>query len=198
MNDNIGVFINSYINDVTNLIAVEGQFDRVFQGLPVDFAEVPVNKGEVLAYGGSFRINAKYNIGNNSYVNGYVAYSYSDGKVDDSLRIPYSAQNTIKCGIDLKIKKFSISPRMIYRTESIHGLLMDTNGDYIKNEPFALVNVAARYKIIDSNNFKLAFYTKILNALDARYYNLPYGKEELFNAIPQDPIRIMGGVQIGI
>lgn len=196
LNDKIGIFVNGYYNDVTNLIVTEGKTDRIFQGYQVDFAEVPANKGKVHTYGGTFRINAKYKINSKSFIDGYLAYSYSDGRYDDTIKIAYSAQNTIKTGVDFKYNIFSLSPRLIYRTASLHGLLRHKNGDYIENEPFALLNITAICDIINKDKLKLSLFVKVINALDSRYYNLPYGKEELFNLAPQDPVKIMGGINI--
>lgn len=196
LNDKIGLFVNGYYNDVVNLIEAEGKIDKVFKGLPIDFAEVPVNKGKIHTYGGTFRVNAKHKINSKSFIDGYIAYSYSDGRYSDTIKLAYSAQNTIKAGIDFKYNIFSISPRVIYRTASIHGLLKDKNGDYIKNEPFALLNITAICDLINKDKLKLSLFVKVINALDSRYYNLPYGKEELFNITPQDPLKIMGGINI--
>ncbi len=196
LNDYIGLFFDGYYNKATNLVVFEGSTEETFQGVPVDFAQIPRNKGEAESYGGTFRINGKYQTGK-MHTNAYAAYTYSDGEMDGN-PLPYSAKHTVKFGIDFSYGKFSISPRGLYRSPSKHSLVFDENGDPVENEAFVLVNMFTKYKAVDADNFGLDVFLKFNNLLNQRYYNVPLGGSELFNASPQDPIRIMAGVNITI
>jgi outer membrane receptor protein involved in Fe transport len=196
LNDNIGIFMDAYYNKATDLVIIEVDTTLSFQGIEVDEANIPINKGEGETYGGTFRANAKYQIGDME-LGGYGAYSYSDGEIEGE-PIPYSAKHTIKAGIDAKIWKITGSLRGIYRTESKHSLVFDENGDPVTNDSFLLLNLFLKGSIIENEKFGLEIYTKINNLLNTKYYNVPLGQDELFNKSPQDPIRILGGVIIRI
>lgn len=194
LNNNIGIFADVYYNKATDLVVLEGSTEETFQGIPVGFAQIARNYGNAKTYGGTFRINGQYKTGNLAF-NAYAAYSLSDGKTGDN-PIPYSAMHTAKFGIDVQYGKFSISPRGLYRSPSKHSVMFDANGDPFENDAFVLINMFAKYKAVEKDNFGLDVFVKVGNLLNQKYYNVPLGGGEMFVKTPQDPIRIMGGIVV--
>ncbi|UII30474.1 TonB-dependent receptor [Fulvivirga ulvae] len=188
--NNISLAFDGYYNDITNLITNSLIFDQSFNGVEVDAVEVPVNKGEAYTYGFTAKVDYFYQTGRVILKN-YLSYSYSDGEIEDN-PLSYSAQHTVKAGVVAKIGKFSINPRVIYRSESLHGILRDANGDLESNDSFALVNLFSRYTFSD----KLSAFVKVRNLFDQRYYNVSFAQDEGFASTPQDPIRVLGGVTV--
>jgi outer membrane receptor for ferrienterochelin and colicin len=193
---NFALTVNGYYNDVSNIIQNELFFGEEFKGVPVGAVERAVNKGSATTYGGTVRVDAKSNLGTGT-LNYYMAYSYSDGKLDEN-PIPYTSQSTVKGGIDGIFGHFRFSPRVTYRSGSYHSTNTDTLGNLYQSEAFVLVNLNLRYDVFDSDKMSIAIYTKFTNLLNAQYYNVSFGLDESFNGTPQDPIRLTFGIDARI
>lgn len=199
--ENLKVSVNGYFTQVEDLITNQGFFDREFKGVQVGFAQSPVNEGDLETYGGTFRIDGLFKFGQ-SFLNYFVAYSYSDGTLTtaDGREIDtlsYSAQNTVKAGIDFVWKNLSISPRLIYRGETYHPNLFDENGDRAGSDAFALLNLFIRYSnIIDTEIIKLDLFAKVNNLTNQEYTNVFVGGVEGFTATPQNPIVVTAGLEV--
>lgn len=185
--NSVAISADFYYNWLTALITNELEFNQTFKGVNINAVERPTNRGDASTYGFTTKIDFHKQFGG-LRLQSYVAYTYSDGKFDGA-PLPYSAKNTIKAGALFKIGNFSIDPRVIYRTESLHGQLKDSNNNPLHNDAFALVNLFAAYKI----SSHLELNVKVRNLLDARYYNVSAGGSESFAATPQDPFAIYGG-----
>lgn len=196
VSENLIFSANGYYNKIDNLIVTEGLFGQTFQGVSIDFVERPVNKGNANTYGFTARGDYKINFGK-SVLNTNLSYIYSDGDIDGK-PIPYSAKSTIKAELAWKLNNLNLSVRVINRSESLHGLLTDANGDPLKVDGFTLVNLAASYKVINNNNFKGSVFVKIVNLTNAKYFNPVLGAGELFVGSPQDPIRLNLGIRLEI
>lgn len=191
---NMAFSINGFYNYVNDIISSQGYTGETFHGIPVTYIERPINKGEATTYGGTVFLSYKLHLSKYK-LNSYLAYSYIDGEIDGK-PIPFSAKNTIKGGLDIRLKNISLSPRFIYRSESKHRSLTDENGERLTNDPFTLVNLMAKYDISAFEKMNLSFYLKINNLLNRKYYNLPIGGSESLAGSPQDPIRINVGLEI--
>lgn len=186
----LGLSFDAYYNDISDLIGAEVQFNQTFKGVSIGAVERPVNQGSAETYGFTVKLDAFQSIGSVN-LQSYLAYSYSDGEIEGR-NLPFSAEHTIKAGVQAKVGRFSINPRIIFRTESLHPTLTDVNGNPESNDSYALVNLFSRYQITD----KISVYLKIRNLLDQKYYNISLGQDESFAATPQDPIKIMGGFRL--
>jgi hypothetical protein len=51
------------------------------------------------------------------------------------------------------------------------------------------------YLFVDRDRFETDFFVKINNLLNSKYYNVPVGGAESIKMAPQDPIRILLGLQ---
>ena len=115
-----------------------------------------------------------------------------DGLLDDK-KLPYTAQNTIRIGGSFSNDKFVISPRLTYRTAS-YSILEDDNGNLIKNNAFALLNIHAGYHILNTEKNKLTFFVDVNNALNTKYYAVSSIGVDGFPLAPQDPLRARVGL----
>ena len=186
--DRVGITLSGYYNQISDLIVNEVESGQTFKGITVQDVERPINKGEALTYGVTARLDSYLYLGSMS-LNTNLTYSYSDGEIDGAA-LPFSAQHTVKFGTVLKSDKWSINPRVMFRSESLHPTLMDVDGNRESNDSFALVNLYARYQVTDF----MAFNLKARNLLNSKYYNVSLAQDEGFAATPQDPIKIMAGV----
>jgi iron complex outermembrane receptor protein len=187
----LGISADGYYNMIDNLIVAEFKSPGDdFQGVNVGGAERPINHGEATTYGFTVKLDSYHELGKLK-LQGYLAYSYSDGDIDSN-PLPYSAQNTVKAGVMMKYGKFSLNPRVIYRSATTHSTEKDSNGDYQTNDSYMVLNLFARF----SFNKTVAMYFKATNLLDKRYYNVSLGQGESFYATPQDPIRLNVGVNV--
>jgi outer membrane receptor for ferrienterochelin and colicin len=187
--DKIGLSFDAYHNLISNLIVPELQFGQTFKGVEVGAVERVVNQGVANTYGFTVKMDVQHNIGGVKLL-GYAAYSYSNGDIEGG-NLPFSAQHTIKSGLQVKYKKFSMNPRLIYRSGTFHPY-GDENGNLFKTDQFVLINFFSRYQV--SKNFDINL--KVRNLLDARYYNASLAFGEGFAATPQDPIRVDFGIRL--
>ncbi|CAM2008548.1 TonB-dependent receptor plug domain-containing protein [Acanthopleuribacter pedis] len=193
-NDHWGLFINAYHNNVTDRVVNSGQFGRTFAGIPVGFAEVPINGGESDAYGGTLRLNYLGSLGS-LQVNAFAAWSYADGEVDEG-PLTYTAENTFRLVAELRAGKLTASPRLLVRGKSRHFLL-DENGRNFENEAYEVVNLFARYRsLVKQGRWEIDTYLRVTNLFDERYTNVPLAQFEGFTATPQDPRFFSGGFTV--
>ena len=193
LNENFALSVNGYYGQISNLIGLAGYYDIEFQGIPVGYVSKTVNEGDATAYGGTFRFDYKGILGNHFNTNIFAAYSYSDGKIVENPLI-FSAKHTIKSGIGIRYKdKFSLYTKILYRTGSHYRKSKIDNP--IMNDPFALINLTANYKIISKPKFKASLFVNVFNLLNSKYYNAGY---ENFTTTPQDPIRFDFGLKFDI
>lgn len=186
---NVALSLDGYYTKISDLIVTGGEPNQVFEGVPVGFAEFPINKGTSTAKGGTIKLEARGKI-----FTPYAAYSYSTGDIDGEV-LPFSAKHSIKAGCDIKQNRLSISPRLIYRSKSHHPLLEDAQGRRLSNKPFALINLFARYAFTPAAGaLQASSFVRINNLLNTRYYNISLAGEEGFAATPQDPRRLVGGM----
>lgn len=193
LTSNLALSVNGFFNNMDDIISSQGYTGEEFHGIPITYIERPINKGEATTYGGTVLLTYKLHLSKYK-LNSSLAYTFIDGDIDGK-PIPFSAKNTIKGVVDFQLSNISISPRLIYRSESKHRSLTDENGDLISNDPFTVVNLMVRYNVSKFEKMRFSVYTKISNLFNNKYYNVPIGGMESFHVSPQDPIRINLGVE---
>ena len=194
INPNLIFSANGFYNYVNDILTSEGYSGQEFHGIPVGTVERPVNRGKAESYGGTVKMNFKKKW-QMLIINSYLAYSYIDGNIGGK-QISLTAKNTVKGGVDINFNRFSISPRFLYRSESYHRSLKDAEGNRVSNDPFGIINIAARYFLVDHNRLETDLFMKIDNVLNTKYYHVPIGGAESIPKAPQDPIRIILGVHL--
>lgn len=191
----LALSMNGYYTQLDNLISLAAADPNITPvPLPVGVLETNVNKGRSDVYGFTTKLNylQKFNYFS---VNAQVAYSYIDGDIDNQALL-YTAKHTIKASLDISGARFSIAPRLIFRSASNSRLTNPNNSNnYHTNTPFAVINLFSRVKILDKRNSgKLYVYARINNLLNLKYYNVLFGSEDGFPATPQDPQRVSLGL----
>jgi outer membrane receptor protein involved in Fe transport len=183
-------------------------YHNIFDGVPVDYVEVFINQGRQENYGGSLQLNLKHSIGD-VFLNTYASVSYVSGEVDDpktenqadhyDAQLPFISPWMFHIGTDMQAGKFAFSPRLLFMGRQNLPGVRDTLGSAIRLQTisgYALLNLSARYAF--SKRFSV--FVNVSNALNRRYRSVSYGMDltkkdtELFYGQPEDPIRIMGGL----
>lgn len=185
-----------YFSRISDLIVVQDTPDQYFKGILVSDVQTLVNHGLAHANGGTVRLDSLWKPGTMSF-NFYGSYSYSSGDFSDDT-LPFSARHTIKGGVDLSYRQWTLSTRLIHRSRSFHPQ-KDENGNNFSNEPFTVVNLFARYtNPIHSTTLHNSVFLRITNLTNAKYYNirLEGSPASEFLATPQDPLRIDAGFTV--
>lgn len=183
-------------------------YNNSFGGVPVDYVEVFINQGQQKNYGGSLQFNLKHSI-DHVYLNTYLSVSYVNGIIHDpktenklghyNTALPFISPWMFRIGTDMQAGKFTFSPRLLLMGRQNLPGVRDTLASVIRLQTisgYALLNLSARYAF--SKQFSA--FINVSNALNQRYRSVGYGMDltkkdtELFYGQPQDPIRIMGGL----
>lgn len=212
LSDNINISLNGYYNALSGLHAFANDntsthlYNNMFYDVPVDYVEVFINQGKQSTYGGSFQINWKQSIGI-VRMNSYAALSYVNGHIkgnnpaNKEMELDFISPVMVHAGSDIKAGKFTCSPRLILTSKQNISGFADTTGSYIKRQTiagYALVNVSLRY----AASKKVSLYVNVLNALNQRYkstgFNMDLNNQssELFYGQPEDPLRVMTGINV--
>ncbi len=192
ISNKLAVSANLYYNDIQNLIEVEGTTEHEFKGVTVGLINKPINEGYASSYGGTLMLSYKGLLGNSVYADGFAAYSYSDGKIEDKPLIA-SSKNTIKTGLGIQYKKFGFYTQLTYRSGSY---TRNSTLDNLKsNDPYTVVKLSSKYRIAETEKFNTSIFLNIRNLFNIRYYNIGY---HVFDLTPQDPIRVEFGINLEI
>jgi outer membrane receptor protein involved in Fe transport len=183
-------------------------YNNTFVGVPVDYVEVFINQGRQESYGGSLELNLKHSIGD-IFLNTHASLSYVNGMIDDpktnklmvnyKTDLPFISPWMFRIGTDMQAGKFTFSPRLLLMGRQNLPGIRDTLGSIVRLQTisgYALLNLSARYAF----SKKISVFMNISNALNQRYrsvgFNMDLTKKdtEFFYGQPEDPIRIMGGL----
>lgn len=183
-------------------------YNNTFHGVNVDYVEVFINQGRQESYGGSLQLNLKHNIGD-ILLNTYASLNYVGGIIDDpktnnkpdhyDTELPFISPWMFRIGTDIQAGKFTLSPRLLLMGRQNLPGIKDTVGSLIRLQTisgYALLNLSARYAL----SKKFSVFMNISNALNQKYRSVGYGMDltkknaEYFYGQPEDPIRIMGGL----
>jgi outer membrane cobalamin receptor len=213
---NISVTAQGYYTILTGLHAFADdnettmQYNNMFNGIPVDYVEVFVNQSRQKNYGGGLQLDWKWLIGRFKGST-YASISYVDGVVDNALteeaetepdkELAFISSFMMRIGTDVKTGKFSFSPRLIIIGEQNLPGIGDTTTTIWQRQTipgYALLNVSLRYDVVKH----LSVFVNVTNALNQKYRSVGYNMDltntqtELLYGQPQDPIRIVGGLNL--
>jgi len=194
--------------------AVNGNlYNGQYEGWPVAFIEVAVNRGEQINYGGTIQLDYRDNFGKSNRISSYISASYVDGRLNNldangeelKIELPAISPWIFKAGVEVDLDRFSFSVR---------GTFVDKQYSYARRQSddtkrqrlqgYMLVNTNINYRV--SNYLNLFLQTR--NLLDQRFYTVNLGaspesslqgaaaQAEFAQGAPQNPIRIMGGFNI--
>ncbi|MEA3307816.1 MAG: TonB-dependent receptor [Elusimicrobiota bacterium] len=192
INDSIWLSANFYQTKISHLIRdINHTEATTFKGITILKWDKPENRGTAKSYGGTLRFDGLWNM-KILRLSAYSAYTYSYGETAGKNFLPYSARHTVHAGVGIKKGKWSISPRMIWRSPSYIDMSALKEG----SPAFAVVNLYAACNGIISGATKLSAFLDIKNLTNARYYNAGHSVGTVgFTATPQEPIRISGGIK---
>lgn len=194
LTSNINLAVNGFFTSISDLINLYGQANQdesPNQVLAVRL-ETSLNQGISEIYGGTFRINLLNRLGPVTF-NTYGAYTYMNGHINKEVLL-FTAEHAVKGGIDVGHRRFSLSPRIIWRTSSYSLLVDDNTGLHYKNSPYYILNAAIHYHLKNKGKFRVTVFADAGNILNKKYYNVLFGNEEGLPLTPQDPFRILGGI----
>ncbi len=198
---NFSLNAGGYFNALENLPQYAETQSDTFHGIAVSNVSRVTSQGSAQTYGGSLGLDYKINFGKRSSIRLNASYAYSDGKVND-LKLYHSSQHTARFGLVLRLGDFTFSPKMMYRSGSWTPI--EDIASQVKTPGFILVNLYAKYRVLkpntspDSHPFTLDFFVNVRNLSNQKYYNSGNGLAYSFAAVPQDPIRVSGGIIFGI
>ncbi|MES1225992.1 MAG: TonB-dependent receptor, partial [Bacteroidota bacterium] len=182
-------------------------YNNTFQNIPVDYIEVFVNQSKQTNYGGSLQLNWKWAL-DRARATSYASLSYVNGKIDNALteseetapakELEFISPFMFRLGTDLKAGKFSVAPRLTLMGKQHLAGISDTAAGVWKRQTLAgytLLNVSVRYNIIKH----LSVFVNVTNALNQKYRNVSFNMDlnkstDALRGQPQDPIRVMGGL----
>lgn len=182
--------------------------------LLVPFAERVANKGRAYATGGTARVDYRFIGGdkNDLEVRAQASYTYLTGRVyfdmsDNQLgsyAMPFAANHTIKAGISLRYKVFSMYLRGQYRGKTYTDAPQPPSNSSSQsimqtlNQPYWAMSLFAMCKVWEGSQKHAAVnvFLRINNLTNARYYNVSSHQIGHIELVPQDPIRITGGVSV--
>lgn len=210
----VRIQLNSFYSRIDGLFSFvpdEGnteRYDGTFRGWPVDFIEVTINQGNQVNFGGSLVVDYIKQLSQRSKISTYLSLSIVDGHLDPEQKgvgraeLPSITPLMLKFGGDFIYRRFSISPRFIItgRQLTFSPKLVDPS-ERQKLDGYSLVNINMNYRLLN----RLVIHLGIENILDVRYRNVNLGAApdgafdgaaqlEFANGAPQNPIRIIGGI----
>jgi outer membrane cobalamin receptor len=199
----VGITFTAYRVQIDNLIVDvpdngnTNLYNNKFLGWPVDYIEVPFNKGTQRNFGGNLAVNATFKIGALD-CNAYSSLSYITGKqtsaptMNIAVEQPDMTPWQYRLGIDGKLRSFYFSARLLKTGDQrMTRVLADNPRKRETINGYALVNLSMGYTWKKS----VTFFVNVQNALDRRYLNtLAYDSMDSEGSY-QNPIRSVIGVR---
>jgi len=212
LTNNFTVAVDGYYTISTGMVTTDDDngstnlYHNMFDGVPVGYIEVNVNEGREQTFGGNISFNLKHSIGN-LFLSSYASLSYVNGVTDEpgngnlKTQLDFISPFMFRIGTDVKAGKFTFSPRLLLMGRQNLSSTKDTVGKLIREQTipgYALLNLSMRYTF----GKRVSIFVNITNALNQHYLNVGYNMDlnkkptELFYGQPEDPIRIMGGINV--
>jgi outer membrane receptor protein involved in Fe transport len=214
LSDNLFISVDAYYTTLRGLYnfsddnASTHLYNNMFNNLPVDYIEVFTNNDRQKNYGGSLQLNWKHSLGNTQF-NCFASASYVNGVKETGLRerdetskdieLDFISHWIFHAGTDIKAGKLTASPRLILMGRQHIAGIGDTTGTIIRRQTiagYALLNISVRYEL----SKKISVFTNVTNALNQKYRSVSFNMDlakpetELYHGQPQDPIRVMAGI----
>jgi outer membrane receptor protein involved in Fe transport len=198
---------NGYYNILSNALQTETFYNVPFfdslAAVPV--ANIVTSEGQGIIYGSTVRVEYKWRIGEQTNIRLNAAYSYIGGYLldDDTnlkLVLPFTAEHSLKAGLGFQYKKFSIYFKTLYRSASYNEGAVARNGTIIQkgNSSFLIFSAFANYQLaeLDKKRFLIDIFLRARNFTNVKYYNTSLINAAAFDAVPQEPFGIFGGVSL--
>ncbi len=185
---------NGYVTHVRDLQKSGGEPNGEFLNIPVDFLSRRENGGSALLYGGTLRADLRWTPGQ-VHVQPWLAYTLSDGEVDDE-PLPHHSTHVIKSGLDLGWRGLSLSTQIQYRSSALEASHKDDDGNPKAVDGWLRLNAHLRYQhTFSEDGIQAALWVRGTNLLDSRYRIATDASGAFFGA-PQDPLQVLGGLEL--
>ncbi|MCP4439785.1 MAG: TonB-dependent receptor [Aureispira sp.] len=203
IDEHFAIQANGFFNIASNLVENSYDFNQTFVTQSQDSIFILVteqsdNNASAQTYGGTLRFDYRQTFGeeDQTELNVFAAYTYMNGRINDSLKLGFTAAHTIKGGLTFRYKRFSLNLRALFRSASIIAdeTYTTINAPNNGNGAFVVLNAYAKYKIYDAKGWDVDLFVKANNVTNQRYYNTTINNQIYFGAAPQDPVRILGGI----
>lgn len=204
---NVELWGSAFYSNLSDLIREsvdrEDRYAGTYKGWPVSLIEVSVNEGRGHTYGGSMGVDLQRLLGADRQITGRVSLSLAEGRIingEDEVEIGGMAPVQMQMSADLKLDQWNVSPRLtLVGVQRALAVAADQHGVWRRRtlDGFALVNVNVRRRLRRG----LDAFVTIENALDARYRSInlrAFNNPEEFIGAPQNPRRIIAGVQVRV
>lgn len=200
---------NAYYTLLDNLYQLETVRNSPFVAndgqtiINVPVAEVLEGDAKGNVYGGMIRFDYRFFFGkkHDFELQTGLSYAYVDGLIIDKTggqpdKKPFNnAPHTFKGQFLFRYKTFSTSLRFIYRSATLsEGSGVGTNFSQVGNPAFLLVNLYSRWQVYTAEKLDISLSLRVRNLFDNRYYNTSAPSAAAIIGVPQDPIRIGGGI----
>lgn len=193
---NVVSSFSAFYSQLSNRLDLEG--DSVtgpFLGVENVTLQYAVNRGSQQTYGGTIKTEVDIPV-DPIDLRVDAAYTYIDGDIDlDDVdkALPNTAPHSVKAGVTFEVQRLSLAPRLIVVSNTL-----TTQSNVVP--AWVLLNLAARYNnLFNSERAPLDLFVTATNLLDQRYYAPPavdLGGGFTMPMIPQDPLRINGGLSL--
>jgi outer membrane receptor for ferrienterochelin and colicin len=187
---------DGYLSFIRDLTSLGYTTDERFKNVLIKTVERAVNKGTSKTRGGTILLKSMFDPWPELALNVYAAYSYSDGDIEGKA-LPYNTKHTAKAGLDATHHQWSVSLRMNYYSHCYYTEVENGKNILKVNPGFTEANLMVRYSLMEATPYKVRLFLNAKNLLDSRYYHVEKpGTFATFGRVPQDPIRMIAGVDI--
>jgi outer membrane cobalamin receptor len=193
---NFSIGINGFYTRVENLIDFFGTATNNLapSNIKASKLETSLNRGTSEMYGGTFKANFMHKISNINF-SWFASYSYIDGNINNGPLL-LTAQNTAKGGVEITTKRWAITPKLLYRDQSLSSQQEPISNAYFTNDAYTVLHLYAHYLLINKAQYKFRLSAKVNNLTNTKYYNVFAGNEEGMGFTPQDPVRASLGISL--
>lgn len=219
LSKDFAINLGGFYNGITDEVTLAYNNDVRFKDALIYVAETYQNLGTSNSYGGTLKLDYRKSLSEGKQeLAAYLAFTYMNGRYN-TIDLVYQSEMSTKFGIFYRWKNLSVSVRGFWNsgpqtlaTQNDEPTDLPPGLDYhfeenvseyhISIKDYVLVNLFLNYRIISpdegSSPSKLAVdaFVKVRNLTNARYYNAGFGSSDVMLAVPQDPVRIMGGFTV--
>ncbi len=132
----------------------------------------------------------------NGFSNDDLLDLYTDTIPAQSGGVILHSPHSLKSVLTLAQERFSLTTRLLVAGNA--GSIGSNWWGYTgyQSPLYARLNVTARYNLKTKKKYNFSVFATAENLLDNRYYHTSFGRDDTMPLVPQDPRRILGGLEI--
>jgi iron complex outermembrane receptor protein len=193
--ERLRVDLDGFASRLDNLIEIRDQGPGTFKGVPVESVERAenVSRGEV--YGVTLRAEGRLRLGALS-LRPHGSYAWIDGQMGGEA-LSYTAEHSIKAGVDFVWRDTSVSAMLRYASKSEHARVTQEDGDRVSVDGGIASRLFVRQRFQLGESLPVSLWLRVDNVLDRRGWDLSYAGAEGLARVPHEPLRAQLGLSIG-